>query len=479
MALGPQSIASSEGALAIGSLSQASGFASTAVGSGSMADEDGSVALGSATKTVRGVNTAYSAFGLATAQNSQGEVAIARNLSYLDPATGLQTPTGDRQITGLAAGSADTDAVNVSQLRGVSSTLGSAFATGLGGGATYNSATGQLAAPSYTFGGVTYTNVGDALTALATTGTGAGGGTGGGTGTPTAPTNMVSYATPDHSTVALATTGTVVQNVAAGEVSATSTDAVNGSQLNATNQQVSQLSTQVSNGAVGVVRYANAATPTQSNGGTQTNDATLVGANTAAPVALHNVASGTVAEASTDAVNGGQLYATNQAVSRAQSTADTAMTMGQNSVQYDSTTPNAVTLGNTGTGAVALHNVAAGQSASDAVNVGQMNSALSSAVSEANGYTDGRIAALAFDLRKVSRTANAGTAGAMALAGMPQPYEAGKGMVSMGMATYQGQTAIAFGAARAFNDGHTVMKVGATYNSSGAVGASVGAGYQF
>jgi autotransporter adhesin len=475
LAVGEESVSSGEGSMAVGHRSQATGFASTALGSGAIADQDGSVALGTATQTVRGAVSNYSAFGLSGAQTSLGEIAVARNISYYDPNNNDYTPTGNRQITGVAAGSADTDAVNVSQLRGVSSTLGTAFATGLGGGAAYNGTTGSLIGPSYTLGGVTYTNVGDALQALAANGTGTGS-TGGGTTTPAG--NSVTYNS-DHSAVTLASSGTTISNVAAGEVSSTSTDAVNGSQLNATNEQVSQLSSQVSNGAIGVVRYANAASPTQSNGGTQTNDATLVGANAAAPVALHNVASGSVSEGSTDAVNGGQLYATNQAVSRAQSTADTAMTMSANSVQYDSSTPNSVTLGNAASGAVALHNVADGQSPRDAVNVGQMNAAVASAVSQANGYTDGRIAALSFDLRKVSKDANAGTAGAMALAGMPQPYEAGKGMISMAMATYQGQSAVAFGASKAFNDGHTVMKVGATYNSSGAVGASAGIGYQF
>jgi autotransporter adhesin len=62
---------------------------------------------------------------------------------------------------------------------------------------------------------------------------------------------------------------------------------------------------------------------------------------------------------------------------------------------------------------------------------------------------------------------------------MPQPYEAGKGMLSMGAGTFQGQTAIAMGVAKAFGDGHTVVKLGATYNSRGMVGANGGIGYQF
>ena len=95
-----------------------------------------------------------------------------------------------------------------------------------------------------------------------------------------------------------------VQNVAAGLVGPASTDAINGSQLYATNQVVSKLS----NGGAGPVQYANAATPTTPNGGTPTNNLTLVGGNTNAPVTLSNVAPGEVSPTSTQAVNGSQLY---------------------------------------------------------------------------------------------------------------------------------------------------------------------------
>jgi autotransporter adhesin len=52
------------------------------------------------------------------------------------------------------------------------------------------------------------------------------------------------------------------------------------------------------------VQYSNAATPTTPNGGTPTNNVTLVGANPNQPVVISNVAAGVNA---TDAVNLGQL----------------------------------------------------------------------------------------------------------------------------------------------------------------------------
>ena len=95
-----------------------------------------------------------------------------------------------------------------------------------------------------------------------------------------------------------------IQNVAPGKLSAESTDAINGSQLYSVAQKVGQ----VTSGGAGIVQYSNPDAPTTPNGGVATNDVTLVGADAAAPVTIHNVAPGVHP---TDAVNVGQL---NQAV---------------------------------------------------------------------------------------------------------------------------------------------------------------------
>ncbi len=565
LAVGERSVASGFGSSALGTLSSATAFASTALGAGAIANLENSVALGSASSTLRGGVANYTAFGLTGAQSSIGEIAVARTADYVDPATGTFAPLGTRQITGVGAGSEDTDAVNVAQLRGVSSTLGNAFVASLGGGAAYNVTTGAITGPSYVINGTTYTNVGDALA-----------GVGGQIGQ--VATNSVSYDNAAQTSVTLGGAGgTTISNVAAGAINATSTDAVNGAQLNATNQAVasnttaitnlgntvSDLSTTVTtlggtvanlgasvtnvstavtnlgndinNGAIGTVQYSNPGSPTTPNGGTPTNDLTLVGAaagpvglhnvaggsiaagstdavnggqvyalaltavnavsygtdangartntvtlaggNAAAPVTVTNVAAAAVAAGSTDAVNGGQLYTTNQAVATAQGTADNALALGGNSVQYGAGRTN-VTF-NAGGAATVLSNVAAGVSTTDAVNVGQLNSSMNSAVTQANAYTDGRIAALDFDLRSVRRDGYAGTSGALAAAGLPQAYEAGKGMVAIGGGTYAGQSAVAVGMSKAFNDGHTVVKLSGTYDSQGRAGGSGGIGYQF
>ena len=65
-----------------------------------------SVALGAGAVALRGAETNYIAYGLAAPQSSVGEVAVG-------------TLTGNRTITGVAAGTDDYDAVNVKQLKAV------------------------------------------------------------------------------------------------------------------------------------------------------------------------------------------------------------------------------------------------------------------------------------------------------------------------------------------------------------------------
>jgi len=79
---------------------------------------------------------------------------------------------------------------------------------------------------------------------------------------------------------------------------------------------------------------------------------------------LTNVAPGAVAAGSTNAVNGGQLFGV-------QTTANAALALGQNSVQYDNPAHTSATL-NPGGSAATLHNVAAGVAPTDAANVSQL-----------------------------------------------------------------------------------------------------------
>ncbi|MDO5705900.1 MAG: hypothetical protein Q4G49_12650, partial [Paracoccus sp. (in: a-proteobacteria)] len=91
-----------------------------------------------------------------------------------------------------------------------------------------------------------------------------------------------------------------VQNVAAGRIDATSTDAVNGSQLHATNQHLASVQT-------------NLATTTARLPGTWSGANTYnMGQAGGASVKLTNLTAGEISATSTDAVNGAQLHTTNQ-----------------------------------------------------------------------------------------------------------------------------------------------------------------------
>lgn len=118
-AIGYGSTASGDNSVVVGWFSTASGTSSVAVGIGVTASEAGSIAIGGGASsthagsiaiggestTKRGAQTDYAAAYLTAPQTSVGEVSFG-------------TETGARQVTGVAAGSEATDAVNVAQLQG-------------------------------------------------------------------------------------------------------------------------------------------------------------------------------------------------------------------------------------------------------------------------------------------------------------------------------------------------------------------------
>jgi len=127
-------------------------------------------------------------------------------------------------------------------------------------------------------------------------------------------------------------------------------------------------------------------------------------------------------------------------------------------------------------------NVAAGTRPTDAVNLGQLSNAIDHGLVAATGYTDHHVNALRFDLANVRRDADAGTASAMAVAGLPQAFGDSGGMIGGAIGVYQNETAFALGVSKVFGDGRTVVKGGATYveTSRGSTfGGNVGIGYQF
>ncbi|ENU60144.1 hypothetical protein F981_01118, partial [Acinetobacter guillouiae CIP 63.46] len=126
----------------------------------------GSVVLGNGSAATTGAGVAGYALSAVT---SADKTAISNTTSTTgavavgDAASGIY-----RQITGVAAGSADADAVNVAQLKAVGNqvvTTQNALVNGLGGNAKVN-ADGTITGPTYNVAQGNQSNVGDALTAL-------------------------------------------------------------------------------------------------------------------------------------------------------------------------------------------------------------------------------------------------------------------------------------------------------------------------
>ncbi|MEO8141723.1 MAG: YadA-like family protein [Sphingomicrobium sp.] len=403
----------------------------------------GSIAIGT-DATVGAGATGSIAFGNGASATALNSVALgAGSTATRDNTVSIGAPGGERQLTNVAPGTLGTDGVNVNQLNAVAALI---------------------------------------------------------------PSDAVQYDDASHTVVTFdGVGGTLLTNVQAGAVTATSTDAINGSQLfgvqtqvdnnttaitnlttqvggiqtevtnnttaitnlqttvNGNTTAITNLSIAISNGAIGPVQYSNPGTPTVPNGGTPTNDVTLVGA-APGPVGLHNVADGVIAAGSTDAVNGGQIFDLSQSAA--------------NAVTYDNSSHTSVTL-NAGGSSTIIQNVAPGVAATDAVNVSQLNSSVNNAISVSNAYTDARINELDFDLKDARDDARGGASAALAAAGMPQAMDAGRSMIAGGVGTYRGKVGLAIGGSYRAANGQSVYKVGLTYDSSNAVGANAGAGFQF
>ncbi|VWB98950.1 YadA-like family protein [Burkholderia lata] len=267
VALGNASSAAAAGALALGDTAQSTAQNAIAIGSNAKASHAGSVALGA--------NAVADGSTLGNAGYNPGSGTIAGTSPVGEVSVG--SAGAERRMTNVAAGSGDTDAVNVSQLRSLGTNvnnLGNTTAAAIGGGASYDPATGNVSAPTFNIAGGQQTSVGDAINALnqgwSVTTSGNASGTAvtavkpGATMTVDGGKNIA--LTQNGSTISIATSDTPtftsvgidnggpvlsgsgldmaghkVTNVAPGDVSSTSTDAVNGSQLNQTNQTVNNL----------------------------------------------------------------------------------------------------------------------------------------------------------------------------------------------------------------------------------------------
>ncbi|HDM8999392.1 TPA: YadA-like family protein [Salmonella enterica] len=381
LALGVKSVSAGDRAIAMGASSSASGSYSMAMGVYANSSGAKSVALGyrsvasGATSSALGYQATASgddsaAFGNGAKAIGTNSVALGSgSIAQEDNSVAVGNSTTQRQITYVAKGdinSTSTDAVTGAQIYSLSQSV----ADRLGGGASVNS-DGTVNAPLYEVGTGIYNNVGSALSALNTSIT----------NTEASVAGLAEDALLwDDSTSAFSASHTgnasKITNLAAGTLAADSTDAVNGSQLFDTNEKVDQNTADIATNTDSINQNtaditANtdsinqnttdiAANTTSINQNTTdiatnttninslsdsvttlTDDALLWDAASGAFSAKHNgsdskitnLAAGTLAADSTDAVNGSQLFDTNEKVD--QNTAD--ITANTDSINQNTT----------------------------------------------------------------------------------------------------------------------------------------------
>ena len=226
-----------------------------------------------------------------------------------------------------------------------------------------------------------------------------------------------------------------VQGVAAGVVSADSTDAINGSQLYYTNQAIANVATQATAAKTEVTAGKNVVVNQTTGNSGQT---------------VYNVA--TTDKLDVTSVTAGGVTVNAQGVSIAAPTAN-------NPANTVSLSP--IGLNN---GGQRITNVAPAKEGTDAVNLNQLA---------------GMGNALQNNIERVGKKAYAGVAGAIAQGSIPQVTRPGATGIGVGSGYYGGQSAMAIGVSAMSDGGNWVVKGNFSANTDGHVGVGAGALYQW
>ncbi|EPF6071114.1 ESPR-type extended signal peptide-containing protein, partial [Acinetobacter nosocomialis] len=291
--------------VAIGTNSLTSAANSVSLGPRSTASVTNSVALGAGSTTT--VQSGNSYITNVAASTTNGVVSVG-------------SATNTRRIQNVADGAADSDAVTVAQLKDVNNrAVGNT--TALGGGAAYNPATDVYTAPSYTItktDGTTYTPVNTVSGAL--------------TNLNNEVVKPITFAGNTGSSAN--NLGTTLNITGAGSTAGTYSGnnlktAVTGNTVNIQMADAPVFSGTVTAGNLTTGGSLNVTGASNLNGGANLNNQKIT-----------NLAAGTISSTSTDAVNGSQLNTTNQNVTTAQNTANTAVT---NAAAAQNTANTAVT----------------------------------------------------------------------------------------------------------------------------------------
>ena len=402
VAIGQAAKASGQNSNAYGSQANASGTSSLAVGTGSVASGDSAVAIGNDSTVTGGSAVAIGASATSTGKWSTalGDSANAK---------------GEKSVA-LSKDSYAKDDNSVA----------------LGSGTITRSATQENTA---TVNGITYSGfAGNTPVAVVSVGS----------------DKTETYTPPDHSTPGRTVTITPhtrqIINVGAGEISATSTDAINGSQLYMVADQVGKNKTRIDN-----IRQ-------------RTSDVKVKAGD--------NI---DVKEVYDDA-NQVKTYT----VSTKKDIKANSYTINNSNIKIDQ---NGINAGNK-----KVINVANGENDNDAVNVSQLNKVKTDVANNTKNIATNTqnianntkaINTLNKKVNDVDRKSRAGIAGVAAIASAPSARKDGKSMVSTGVAHHRGESAIAIKASRNSDNGHWSTNVNGAADTRGQFTVGAGVGYEW
>ena len=372
VAIGQAAKASGQNSNAYGSQANASGTSSLAVGTGSVASGDSAVAIGNDSTVTGGSAVAIGASATSTGKWSTALGDSANAKGEKSVALSKDSYAKDDNSVALGSGTITRLATNVTT-------------------ATVN--------------GITYSGFAGNSNNIAVVSVGS--------------DKTETYTPPDHSTPGRTVTITPhtrqIINVGAGEISATSTDAINGSQLYMIADQVGKNKTRIDN-----IRARS--TDVKVKAGDNIN----------------------VQEAYDDA-NQVRTYT----VSTTKDIKADSYTVNNSSVQINQ---NGINAGNKN-----ITNVADPKAPTDAAN---------------KRYVDNKV-------NKVDRKTRAGIAGVAAIASAPSARKDGKSMVSTGVAHHRGESAIAIIASRNSDNGHWSTNVNGAADTRGQFTVGAGVGYEW
>ena len=403
IAIGQAAKASGQNSNAYGSQANASGTSSLAVGTGSVASGDSAVAIGNDSTVTGGSAVAIGASATSTGKWSTalGDSANAK---------------GEKSVA-LSKDSYAKDDNSVA----------------LGSGTITRSATNVTTA---TVNGITYSGFAGNSNNIAVVSVGS--------------DKTETYTPLDHSTPGRTVTITPhtrqIINVGAGEISATSTDAINGSQLYMVADQVGKNKTRIDN-----IRM-------------RTSDVKVKAGDNI------NV------EETYDDANQVKTYT----VSTKKDIKANSYTINNSNIKIDK---NGINAGNK-----KVINVANGENDNDAVNVSQLNKVKNDVANNTKNIATNTqnianntkaINTLNKKVNDVDRKSRAGIAGVAAIASAPSARKDGKSMVSTGVAHHRGESAIAIKASRNSDNGHWSSNVNGAADTRGQWTVGAGVGYEW